>query len=106
MESCMETQQNIIDGFEIINVNEQTHDNCIFSTMDVAECYYKIGIEFEPEDRMSIDYRINNFSEVFKERYLKTNKRFHIIFNQIETIELLKRIIEYTYLILDIKVIT
>ena len=35
--------------------------------MNVIECYCKIGSEFYPEDRMNINYGINNYNEVFKE---------------------------------------
>ena len=41
-------------GFEIINVNDETNDASTFDIMNVTECYFKIGSEFHPEDRMNI----------------------------------------------------
>ena len=35
--------------------------------MNVTECYFKIGSEFYPEDRMNINYGTNNYNEAFKE---------------------------------------
>ena len=67
MESGMERPQNIIVGFENINVNEQTHDASTFDIMNVTECYCKIGSKFYPEDRMNINYGTNNYNEAFKE---------------------------------------
>ena len=67
MESGMERPQYIIVGFENNNVNEQTHDASTFHLMNVTECYCKIGSEFYPEDRMSINYGTNNYNEAFKE---------------------------------------
>ena len=67
MESGMERPQYIIVGFEINNVNEQTHDASTFHIMNVTECYCKIGSEFYPEDRMNTNYGTNNYNEAFKE---------------------------------------
>ena len=67
MGSGMERSQYIIIGFENNNVNEQTHDASTFHIMNVTECYCKIGSEFYPEDRMKINYVINNYNEAFKE---------------------------------------
>ena len=67
MESGMERPQYIIVGFEISNVNEQTHDASTFDIMNVTECYCKIGSEFYPEDRMNNNYGTNNYNEAFKE---------------------------------------
>ena len=67
MESGMERPQYIIVGFENNNVNEQTHDASTFDVMVVTECYCKIGSEFYPEDRMSINYGTNDYNEAFKE---------------------------------------
>ena len=67
MESGIERPQYIIVGFENNNVNEQTHDASTFDTMNVTECYCKIGSEFYPEDRMNINYGTNNYNEAFKE---------------------------------------
>ena len=67
MESGMERPQYIIVGFENNNVNEQTHDASTFDVMNVTECYCKIGSEFNPEDRMNINYGSNNYNEAFKE---------------------------------------
>ena len=67
MESGMERPQNIIVGFEINNVNEQTHDASTFDITNVTECYCKIGSEFYPEDRMNINFGTNNYNEGFKE---------------------------------------
>ena len=67
MESGMERPHYIIVGFEINNVNEQTHDASTFDVMNVSECYCKIGNEFSPEDRMNINYGTNNYNEAFKE---------------------------------------
>ena len=63
----MERPQHIIIGFEINNVNEQTHDASTFDIMNVTESYCKIGIEFYPEDRMNVNYGTNNYKEAFKE---------------------------------------
>ena len=52
---------------KINNVNEQTHDASTFDIMNVTECYFKIGSEFYPEDRMNINYSTNNYNEAFKE---------------------------------------
>ena len=60
MESGMERPQYIIVGFKNNNVNEQTHDASTFDIMNVTECYCKIGSEFYPEERMSINYGTNN----------------------------------------------
>ena len=67
MESGMERPQYIIVGFENNTVNEQTHDASTFDVMNVTECYCKIGSEFYPEDKMNINYGINNYNEAFKE---------------------------------------
>ena len=67
MESGMERPQYVIVGFENNNAIEQTHDASTFGIMNVTECYCKIGSEFYPEDRMNINYVINNYNEVFKE---------------------------------------
>ena len=69
MESGMERPQYIIVGFEINNVNEQTHDASTFDIMKFTEfyCKIKIGSEFYPEDRMNINYGTNNYNEVFRE---------------------------------------
>ena len=67
MESGLERPQYIINGFENNNVNEQTHDASTIHTMNVTECYCKIGSEFYPEDRMNIIYGTNNYNEAFKE---------------------------------------
>ena len=67
MENGMERPQHIIVGFEINNVNEQTHDAGTFHIMNVTERYCKIGSEFYPEDRMNINYGVKNYNEVFKE---------------------------------------
>ena len=66
-ESGMERPQYIIVGFEINNVNEQTHEASTFPIMNVTECYCKIGSEFYPEDRMNINYGAYNYNEAFKE---------------------------------------
>ena len=42
-ESGMERPKYIIVGFEINNVNEQTHDASTFDVMNVTECHCKIG---------------------------------------------------------------
>ena len=67
MEKGMERPQYTIVGFGNNNVNEQTHDASTFDVMNVTECYYKIGSEFYPEDRMNINYGTNNYNEAFKE---------------------------------------
>ena len=67
MESGVERPQYIIVDFENNNVNELTHDASTFDTMNVTECYCKIGSEFYPEDRMNINYGTNNYNEAFKE---------------------------------------
>ena len=67
MESGMERSQYIIIDFENNKVNEQTHDASTFHIMNVTECYCKIGSELYPEDRMNINYVINNYNEAFKE---------------------------------------
>ena len=67
MESGMERPQYIIIGFENKNVSEQTHDASPFHIMNVTECYFKIGSEFYPENRMNINYDTNNYNEAFKE---------------------------------------
>ena len=67
MESGIERPQYIIIGFENNNVNEQTHDASTFRTMNVTECYCKIGSEFYPEDGMNVNYGTNNYNEDFKE---------------------------------------
>ena len=67
MESGMERSQYIIVGLENNNVNEQTHDASTFDVMNVTECYWKIGSEFYPEDRMNINYGTNKYNEAFKE---------------------------------------
>ena len=67
MESGMERPQYIIVGFEINNVNEQTHYASTFDIMNVTECYCKIGSEFYPENRMNINYAIKNYDKAFKE---------------------------------------
>ena len=65
------------------NVNEQTHDASTFDIMNVTEFYCKIGSEFYPEDRISINYGTNNCNEAFKEIVnlilLKIIKGYHII---------------------------
>ena len=66
MENSMERPQNIKVGFERNNVIEQTHDASTFDVMNVTECYCKIGSEFNPEDRMNINYDTNNYNEAFK----------------------------------------
>ena len=63
----MERPQYKIVDFENHNVNEQTHDASTFHIMNVTECYCKIGSEFYPKDRMSINYGANNYNEAFKE---------------------------------------
>ena len=65
MESGMKKPQYIIIGFENNNVNEQTHDASTFDIMKVTECYFKIGTECYPEDRVNINYRTNNYNEAF-----------------------------------------
>ena len=67
MESSIERPQYIIVGFENNNVNEQTHDASTFHIMIVTEFYCKIGSEFYPEDRMNLNYVINDYNEAFKE---------------------------------------
>ena len=74
-ESGMERPQYIVVGFEINNVNEQTHYASTFDIMNVTECYCKIGSEFYPEDRMNINYGTNNYNEAFKEIFF-FNKNF------------------------------
>ena len=49
------------------NVNEQTHDASTFDITKVTEGYCKIGSEFLPEDKMSINYGTINCYEAFKE---------------------------------------
>ena len=63
----MERPQYIIVGFENNNVNEQTHDASTFDIMIVTECYFKIGSEFYPEDRMNNNYGANNYNEALEE---------------------------------------
>ena len=53
--------------FENKNVNKQTNDASTFNITSVTECYFKIGSEFYPEDRMNIIYGFNNYKEAFKE---------------------------------------
>ena len=59
MESGMERPQCIKIGFEINNVNEQTHDASTFNMMNVTDCFCKNGSEFFPDDRT-----INNYGAV------------------------------------------
>ena len=107
MESGMERPQYIIVGFENNNVNEQTHDASTFHIMNVTEGYRKIGSEFYPEDRMNINYGTNNYNEAFKE-IVSFNKDYNGLPYNIKPYinhEHSKVVIEYMYLILDIKVI-
>ena len=67
IESGMERPQYIIFGFENNNVNEQTHDASTFDVMNVTECYFKIGSEFYPGERMNINYGTNNYYDAFKQ---------------------------------------
>ena len=67
IEKGMERPQYIIVGFENNKVDEQTHDASTFDTMNVTECYCKIGNKFYTEDRMDINYGTNNYNEAFKE---------------------------------------
>ena len=67
MESGIERPQYIIVGFQNNNVNEQTHDASTFDIRNVTECYFKIGSEFYPEDRMNFNYITNNYNEAFEE---------------------------------------
>ena len=67
MKSGMERPQYTIVGFEINNVNEQTHDASTFDVKNVTECHCKIGSEFYPEGRMNNNYGTNNYNEAFKE---------------------------------------
>ena len=76
LESGMERPQYKIIGFEINNVNEQTHDASTFDTTNVTECYCKNGSEFYPEDRMNINYGIHNYNEAFKE-IVNSNKDYN-----------------------------
>ena len=66
METGMDRPQYVIIGLENNNVNEQTHVASTFDIMNVTECYFKIGSEFYPEDRMNINYCTNNYNETFK----------------------------------------
>ena len=99
---------------KIINVNEQTHHATTFDIINVTECYCKIGCEFYPEDRLNINYGTNNYNEAFKE-IVSFNKDYNglphnikpyiYIYIYIYILEQSKLVIEYMYLILDIKVI-
>ena len=107
MESGMERPQYIIIGFENNNVNEQTHDSSTFDIMNNIECYCKIGSEFNPEDRMNINYGTKNYNEAFKgiDNFNKDYNGLPQNINNIKIIEHSKVFIEYMYLILDIKMI-
>ena len=101
----MERPQYIKVGFENNNVNEKTHDASTFDIMNVTECYCKIGSEFYPEDRMNINYGNNNYNEAFKE-IVSFNKDYNGLPHNIKPYinhRTFKIIIEYMYLILDIK---
>ena len=105
MESCLERSQYIIVGFENNNVNEQTHDASTFDIMDVTECYCRIDSDFYPEDRMNINYGTNNYNQAFKENVV-FNKGYNGLPHNIKPIinNHSNVVIEYMYLILDIKV--
>ena len=83
MESGMKRPQYIIVGFENDNVNEHTHDESTFDIMNVTECFWKIGSEFYPEDRMNIIYSTNDYNEAFKE-IVSFNKDYNGLPNNIK----------------------
>ena len=107
MESGMERPQNVTIGFENENVTQQPHDANIFDIMSVTECYCKIGIEFYPQDRMKVNYGTKNIMRLLKRLLIliKIIMDYLIILNHIQIIEQSKGVIEYMYLILDVKMI-
>ena len=85
MESGMERPQYIIIGFENNNVNEQNHDGSTFHIMNATECYWKIGSEIYPDDRMNINYSTNNFNEAFAFKEIANfNKDYNGVPNNIK----------------------
>ena len=68
METGMEKPQKMLIGFENDKFNEQTHDAVTFD-MSVTDCYFKIGSEFYPEDRMNKNYDTNKYIEAFKKNF-------------------------------------
>ena len=107
-ELVMEKPQNIIVGFENNNVNEQIEDATTFDVMNVTECYCKISGEFYPDDRMNLTYGTSNYNEAFKEivTFGKIEMYYLRFLNHIKIIKHSKVVIEYMYLILEIKTIT
>ena len=59
------------------NVNEQTHDASTFDIMNVTKCYFKIGSEFYPEDRMNIYYGTNNYNEAAFKKIVSFKKDYN-----------------------------
>ena len=76
MESGMERAQYIIVGFEKNNVNERTHDAITFDIVNVTECYCNIGSDFDPEDKMKLNYGTNKVNEAFK-KIVNFNKDYN-----------------------------
>ena len=75
--------------------------------MNVTECYCKIGSECYPQDRMNINYGTKNYNEAFKE-IVSFNKDYNGLPHNIKPYinrRTFKKIKEYMYSILDIKVI-
>ena len=90
----------LMNKLNLMNTNAST-----FDIMNVTECYCKIGSEFYPEDRMNINYGNNNYNEAFKE-IVSFNKDYNGLPHNIKPYinhRTFKIIIEYMYLILDIK---
>ena len=105
MESGMERLQYDIIGFENNNAKEQIHDASMIDIMNFIECYCTIDKEFYPEDRMNINYGTNNYNEAFKEivNFIKDYNGLPHNIKPYTIIEHSKVVIEYLYLILDIK---
>ena len=107
MESSMERPQYTIIGFDNNNVNKQINDAITFQIMNVTECYFNIGSEFYPEDRMDIIIVLIIIMKLLNRLFilLKVRMDYLIILNHIQIIEHSKVVIEHMCLILEIKMI-